>query len=1110
MMKIETKEEEILLYENIISINDSSKEFIPYWESTLKIIFNNYNCSIITNNHQNNEKTFKTLNLKLIEYESLKNNNSLFQIDVFKLKDEKEIKNENFIKKIKESYKNDNINVFLLNLSDNEKFNKVCTKIFGKIKDKIDKNDFFVIPYNKKKIEEDLFKNFFEALRKKFQDNFNKQLKNLFSEIETKNKDTNILQDEEKLYDYLNSKNKLINYYLFFDFWKDIKLICEFDLFKNYDFLKKNFEFNAPLNLLDNSIQIETFNKKISEKKISNIDIQQYLFYLYIKSHRTLKLIKDLMNFINRIIKEINIYHENFTNPIYFNLWKILFISNIILYLNNLRDYLIINENEENKKIFIESIIEVYNQYKKVFKVFANIIKFEIPNEKIFKNALNKNENDLINENEKIFILKKEEKEKDEEYNNLLNEIKNNESFKNIKYENYLEPKNFLVEYLKLLNEIENFYNNEFNYPHFSFKLLLEKIPILFIFNKFEDIKKIYINLMKKEEENGIKWNYIYEYFNFFLMIILNCLDKTDENLNILLLNLNIKMTRIKDMLKLIESEDENLINNIVSNYISSYQISSKDKIFKISLNKIIELNNEKENDCNIIYINQSKIKNKDINIIITNNSGYSFEIDYIKLIFKELYLKEENIIEYPINNNDLILKEIKSYEKNILSKFTIKLNDNENIFKINSIYQLIEIQLNLKNGIIGSYIFENGFKLNIKNLDLEITSSIFPTYDSPELKEAKFYYNILSLLNLDFKNFPSDLSDTILKIEITEFKKDDKKIDDQINIQKNILEEYLTSKNIKSSISKNYIEFPQNSINDKSIFSYLKIPFYIENINYFEEEEKTLKITSSILKGEEIIYSFVEFQKMKLIHLFHLKNKYRLMPNQTYIMQLTFSLNIEIDGVNIYMNNTNKNIINLDIMQAMNIILVFKNDLKEIEKECEKNFFKFSIDLNNKTYFYKFCYPKMGIIEDIKELMNMPYHIIIDINNDIEHQVFQEFDINVKIKKYSNKNIIFMSKIKDNENWGVIGKSKIILNLPSDLKEGEIKFKLFPLLDGYIKIPEIEFFEYEIVENQNNINDNYSGVQFKEIDFGSFIEGNERIIKINSINEYTLRLNLT
>ena len=30
-------------------------------------------------------------------------------------------------------------------------------------------------------------------------------------------------------------------------------------------------------------------------------------------------------------------------------------------------------------------------------------------------------------------------------------------------------------------------------------------------------------------------------------------------------------------------------------------------------------------------------------------------------------------------------------------------------------------------------------------------------------------------------------------------------------------------------------------------------------------------------------------------------------MPNQTYIMQLTFSLNIEIDRVNVYMNNKKK-----------------------------------------------------------------------------------------------------------------------------------------------------------------------------------------------------------
>ena len=49
--------------------------------------------------------------------------------------------------------------------------------------------------------------------------------------------------------------------------------------------------------------------------------------------------------------------------------------------------------------------------------------------------------------------------------------------------------------------------------------------------------------------------------------------------------------------------------------------------------------------------------------------------------------------------------------------------------------------------------------------------------------------------------------------------------------------------------------------------------------------------------------------------------------------MQLTFSLNIEIDRINVFMNNANKNIINLDIMQAINIILDFKNNLKEREK---------------------------------------------------------------------------------------------------------------------------------------------------------------------------------
>ena len=89
------------------------------------------------------------------------------------------------------------------------------------------------------------------------------------------------------------------------------------------------------------------------------------------------------------------------------------------------------------------------------------------------------------------------------------------------------------------------------------------------------------------------------------------------------------------------------------------------------------------------------------------------------------------------------------------------------------------------------------------------------------------------------------------------------------------------------------------------------------------------------------------------------------------------------------------------------------------------------------------------------------------------------------------------MSKIKDNENWGVIGKSKIILNLPSDIKEVEIKFKLFPLLYDCIKIPEIEFFENEILENKNNINDNIVEFNLKKLILEVLLKEMKELLKL-------------
>ena len=108
------------------------------------------------------------------------------------------------------------------------------------------------------------------------------------------------------------------------------------------------------------------------------------------------------------------------------------------------------------------------------------------------------------------------------------------------------------------------------------------------------------------------------------------------------------------------------------------------------------------------------------------------------------------------------------------------------------------------------------------------------------------------------------------------------------------------------------------------------------------------------------------------------------------------------------------------------------------------------------------------------------------------------------------------MTKILDSENWTIIGKSKIIEEWDKEKKEETLKFEILPLVDGYLKIPEFEFNEYEL--NNDNNDDNISNQldslggerEFEPIEYGTIIEGNEKIIKIEPSQDIILRLNLT
>ena len=124
------------------------------------------------------------------------------------------------------------------------------------------------------------------------------------------------------------------------------------------------------------------------------------------------------------------------------------------------------------------------------------------------------------------------------------------------------------------------------------------------------------------------------------------------------------------------------------------------------------------------------------------------------------------------------------------------------------------------------------------------------------------------------------------------------------------------------------------------------------------------------------------------------------------------------------------------------------------------------------------------------------------------------------------------LTHIRDNENWAIIGKSKLVEKWLNDDKENNkernIKIQLLPLIDGFLKLPEIEFLEYEIQgKNESKIeklkfgkeDDNEESkddeliigkMTFDPIEYGTVIEGNEKILKITPATECSLKLNLT
>jgi hypothetical protein len=518
--------------------------------------------------------------------------------------------------------------------------------------------------------------------------------------------------------------------------------------------------------------------------------------------------------------------------------------------------------------------------------------------------------------------------------------------------------------------------------------------------------------------------------------------------------------------------------------------------------------------------------------------------VDKIQLIFeefnsinnkKENESKEKKQIIYEIDSNSNTFKSVTPFVKDQENSFDIIVDESNDIFQLNTMYKFKQIKYIVKNSLCGLYHIKEDMKICINSIDMKISTQVFPSYDASDYSDDTrnvFYYNVLSKIDINLLEVPnpSELENKSLKFIIEDLNKKHETI---LIFQTQVLKEKLMEKYPDVVIEDSSIEFPPGSLKDKEPLENLVIPFYVENTNFYNSDSISMKITVYILDktDDKVTYSFISFHNFNLIHLFNMGQKFRLLNTNSYLMQSTFSLNIEANNVKVYTHNSTGYSFYIDTTQAINLVLLLNHKEEEIINNLRKHFLEFSIDETKdgetKITKYRLCYPENKIIDEIKELKDIPYHIIIDVD-DCQNDIFKEILVNITIKKYNKKKVVLLTHIRDNENWAIIGKSRLIEEWYDD-KENEkhLKVQLLPLVDGFLKLPEIEFFEYEIQgetdekkdkiniglddENEESKEEEVVGkMTFDPIEFGAVIEGNNKVIRINPANECSLKLNLT
>ena len=175
--------------------------------------------------------------------------------------------------------------------------------------------------------------------------------------------------------------------------WSLILSFTEKILFKEFEFLKTKVNTKLkPSNFFEfdeNKLKMKYINKKLS-----NVDFNEYLVHHFIVSSHFLKKYENYSYFLELMSDKMNLYDKYFKSEYHYVYWIISYLYICIDYCGKLSEQNLLSKNELNKcYILLYSLcIKYYKKY--IYKYKKDI--FVVPNKKILSDLI-KNVNNSNN-----------------------------------------------------------------------------------------------------------------------------------------------------------------------------------------------------------------------------------------------------------------------------------------------------------------------------------------------------------------------------------------------------------------------------------------------------------------------------------------------------------------------------------------------------------------------------------------------------------------------------------------------------------------------------------------------------------------------------------------